>query len=132
MKRNKGHKSNLKIAKENKDKLSTPNLYKWGNWQEKITNKHLCLYCNRVESHEFICCGNNSYNLHRILRTPKGNKRYKWKKFYTYLSKYKKNFLRDYSHLIEKYNLDVDIKWENKRYEWNTTAEYEEYVKDKY
>jgi len=81
-----------------------------------ITTKHICLQCNRVESHEFKCC-EESYKLDRRVRVPKKRaSRARWKEFYTYLSKFNSRLLEKHPHLIIKYNLDKTLKWDNTNY----------------
>lgn len=109
----------MKKNQSNPTKLIANNLRKrkasefYNSGFAHITGKHICLKCNTVQSHSFICCSSQSYYLGKIPRTPKHNaSRSKWKLFYSYLIKVHTRFIEEpeYTNILSKYNLTKDNK----------------------
>lgn len=76
MKKNRGNKSNVKKAKEQKKAPS----FRYGGTRN---HKFLCLYCLKSTKAQSKCCGFKTYPLGSIPRAPKVNApKQEWKKFF--------------------------------------------------
>ena len=104
-------KSNKKRKLEEQSKVKHNNNYSFPTYVgfDHITGKSICLNCNSTITNNNCCSNPKNYYLGKILRTPKGNKRSKWKTFYSYLCKYHSDFSILHPEVIEKYNISPKV-----------------------
>ena len=76
---------------------------------DHITGKSICLNCNSTLTNNNCCNQPKNYYLGKILRTPKGSKRSKWKEFYSYLCKYDSTFSKSHPEILKKYNITPKV-----------------------